>query len=670
MTADVKIETTVFAPSGYSFVARKLLLGMNELGLDIHLVDNHVDKMRLNLPEKEAEIFTSMMKNTSTLQVPLLRYGTPVIWNTPPDHTRNLIKFVWENDRLPPLWRELISVYDEYVTVNKFVKNMIKDSIGNVPKPIHIVNHGVDTKTFYPDEPMIKKDDQNRFVFLSLGQWIMRKGFHELLKSYLSEFTGDDKVNLIIKTYGKDNTFATMVNIQNSVKRLSYDMGLKNPPHILVIGQMFNEEGLRKLYNSADCFILPSKGESWCLPYMQSMACFPYNTLVDIPSGIEDVHVRHYDGKMIRIETESSILECTPEHPIFTVNGWKMAKDILIGDELYELYEMDKRRIGSFERKLGDPYSLSNFKDVKETFRSFNKNESKRNEIKENKNWKNEDDEYKHSRGDDFISGWVYRRRWNNNISTSSKGSSRREIDRHFNSSNTHMQQVYRNTQLVETEFSRKLLGYKKETTKIGILYNNFARNENITFARKIAPLSYLEEETMWNIDFVYKQTNKKTRNIYEQIHKRRLESLHRDEKIKSKSKILSKSIYNFSGKVYNIATSSGIYFANGILVHNCGIPCIAQEYGGHLTYMNKKNSFLVKPETMEISNGAGWYAPTNALKWAVPSIDNLRKTMRYAYEHPSECSRLGTQARKDVKRFTWKRSAKKLYEVLVGGDI
>jgi len=372
MTADVKIETSVFAPSGYSFVARKLLLELDKLGLDIHLVDKHVDKMRLNISEEEMEIFTNMLENTSTKNVPLLRYGTPVVFNTPPTHKRNILKFVWENDRLPPLWKQLIQVYDEYITINDFVKEMIEEAVGKGTKPIHIVPHGVDTNVFYPDEPMLKKDDKDRFVFLSLGQWIIRKGFKELLMAYFSEFTGNDQVNLIIKTYGMDNSFSTMVDIQNSIKRLSYNMGLKNPPHIMVIGQMFNQEGLRKLYNSADCFVLPSKGESWCLPYMQSMAC---------------------------------------------------------------------------------------------------------------------------------------------------------------------------------------------------------------------------------------------------------------------------------------------------------GVPAIAQEYGGHLTYMNRKNSLLVKPEKMEISNGDGWYSPLNGLKWAIPSVDNLRKVMRYAYEHPDICKELGERARKDVQQWSWEKAGKKLYDVIVNEE-
>jgi len=364
---DIKIETTVLAPSGYSYVARKLLLELYKLGVDVHLIERQMDRMRLDLPKEQLDIFKEMWKKESDKSVPYLRYGTPVVWSTIPDHERNMLMFVWENDALPPMWKHFIVPYDEYVTVNDFVGDMIKDVIGTAPKPIHIVPHGVDTNIFYPDKPMFKFDD-NKFIFLAVGQWIKRKSFEELLRAYFLEFKGNEDVVLLLKTYGNDNSFFTMKSIENAIKRMSFDMGIKNPPHVVVIGQMFTEDGMRRLYNSANCFILPSKGEAWCLPYLQSMAC---------------------------------------------------------------------------------------------------------------------------------------------------------------------------------------------------------------------------------------------------------------------------------------------------------GIPVIAQKYGGHLTYLNSNNSFLIEPETFALSNGEGWYAPVQGLRWAVPSIDNIRKMMRYVYEHPVECERVGKRALNDARKWTWVNAAEKLKKII-----
>jgi len=286
---DVRIDTTVFAPSGYAYAARKLLLGLVDEGIKVSLYERKMDVMQIRLTSEETKIFNDMLNAEYSKDVPLLRYGTPPVFASAPapDHKRNLLKFVWELDYLPPSWLNYIEPYDEYITNTEFCKQSIHNSLdlynrtmkvmsGKEPidKQIHIVPHGVDTKIYFPDknDPLYKFGDDT-FVFLCVGQWIRRKGFEEMLEAYYKEFSGDDDVILIIKTYGRDNTFPTMINIVNSIKNKSYTMNVINPPNVVVHGQMLTEEGMRKLYNSANCFILVSKGESWGLPYIQSMAC-------------------------------------------------------------------------------------------------------------------------------------------------------------------------------------------------------------------------------------------------------------------------------------------------------------------------------------------------------------------------------------------------------------
>ena len=273
---DVKIETTVLAPSGYAYAARKLILGLDELGVSVHLVEKRMDDLQINMNKEHYEIFKSMFEKTSDKNTTLIRYGTPMVWdNKPPENKRNILKFVWELDELPPLWKRELTLYDEFITNTKFCEKAIRKSIdakGTDPRPVHIVPHGVDTSLYYPDKNKLY-DFGNSFVFLAVGQWIKRKGFEELVDAYLKEFTGDDKVVLILKTYGANNHFSTMLSITNAIKSRSFQFGMKNPPKVVVQGNMLTETDMRKLYNSANTFVLPSKGESWGLPYLQSMAC-------------------------------------------------------------------------------------------------------------------------------------------------------------------------------------------------------------------------------------------------------------------------------------------------------------------------------------------------------------------------------------------------------------
>jgi glycosyltransferase involved in cell wall biosynthesis len=273
---DVKIETTVLAPSGYAYAARKLVLGLHELGVNVHLVEKKMDDLTIKIPKEQAEIFQSMFQKTSDKNVTLLRYGTPMVWDDkPPENKRNILKFVWELDELPPLWKRQLSMYDEYITNTKFCKRAIENALtlqGPNAKPVHVVPHGIDTKIYHPDSSKLYDFGEN-FVFLAVGQWIKRKGFEELVDAFIKEFTGDDKVVLLLKTYGLNNYFPTMLSITNAIKSRSFQFGLKNPPKVIIHATMMTEIDMRRLYNSANAFILPSKGESWGLPYIQSMAC-------------------------------------------------------------------------------------------------------------------------------------------------------------------------------------------------------------------------------------------------------------------------------------------------------------------------------------------------------------------------------------------------------------
>ena len=129
---DVKIETTVLAPSGYAYAARKLLLGLHKLGVNIHLVEKKMDDLQIRLPQEQLEIFQSMFNKTSDKNVTSLRYGTPMIWdNSPPENRRNILKFVWELDELPPLWKRELTLYDEFITNTQFCKDAIRKANRN-----------------------------------------------------------------------------------------------------------------------------------------------------------------------------------------------------------------------------------------------------------------------------------------------------------------------------------------------------------------------------------------------------------------------------------------------------------------------------------------------------------------------------------------------------------
>jgi len=93
-------------------------------------------------------------------------------------------------------------------------------------------------------------------------------------------------------------------------------------------------------------------------------------------------------------------------------------------------------------------------------------------------------------------------------------------------------------------------------------------------------------------------------------------------------------------------------------------IPVIVtKDYNsGHMDYCNKDNSLLIEVE--DYVQGDPWfYIEGNLL--AKPSLESLKKQMRYAFEHREEIKKMAEKAYKDVKHLTWENTAKKLVEYI-----
>jgi len=81
-------------------------------------------------------------------------------------------------------------------------------------------------------------------------------------------------------------------------------------------------------------------------------------------SNIENFMLRDHKGKIYKIHSNGGTIECTGDHPIFTVNGKKLAKDLTIEDKLlsmpfegveYEHYKglEEDKKISIFAKILG-----------------------------------------------------------------------------------------------------------------------------------------------------------------------------------------------------------------------------------------------------------------------------------------------------------------------------
>lgn len=78
------------------------------------------------------------------------------------------------------------------------------------------------------------------------------------------------------------------------------------------------------------------------------------------------------------------------------------------------------------------------------------------------------------------------------------------------------------------------------------------------------------------------------------------------------------------------------------------GKPVIATGYSGNLTFMDERNSYLVRYGMTTVPRNCDPYTP--GVEWADPDLDHAAELMRHVYDHPQEAHSVGQQASRDLR--------------------
>jgi glycosyltransferase involved in cell wall biosynthesis len=124
---------------------------------------------------------------------------------------------------------------------------------------------GVDPGYFHPDILPWPERAPVDFLFVSNFQWTIRKNPDLLITAFRDEFSKQENVGLFIKT----TPGLPDERIEHQTRWL-----LRQPSAPVFIYQHpVPEFALGGIYTQADCFVLPTSGEGWCLPALEALAC-------------------------------------------------------------------------------------------------------------------------------------------------------------------------------------------------------------------------------------------------------------------------------------------------------------------------------------------------------------------------------------------------------------
>ena len=240
-------------------------------------------------------------------------------------------------------WPSRAMLMDEVWVPSYANKKSLIDS-GVHPKKIRVVPIPADINRYDEDGetlnvPYIEEED---FVFYFVGEYSQRKNLVALITAFHSEFEPSEPAKLLIKTNraGVDPQTLTqqinqkILNTKSKMRLYSSDEFYK--PDIL-ISNYLTEGQMTSIHKTCDCFVMPSHGESWCIPAFDAMA-FGNPVIATACIGVEEY--AKDTGWMVDSYSEVVCTSDTAVRDIYTSReSWKQINIKHLRECMREAYE-------------------------------------------------------------------------------------------------------------------------------------------------------------------------------------------------------------------------------------------------------------------------------------------------------------------------------------------
>jgi glycosyltransferase involved in cell wall biosynthesis len=267
-------RSPIWDPSGYADECRTFLKALARGERPLRLEEIRWSSQQCELPPSEQALFRALSRAERPRYRAAITDCIPTACTPDANASLNILRTTFETDRIPEHWLPRLEAYDEIWVMSCHNLVTFRRS-GVAPEKLLAIPSCIDTDVYTPDGPRLELPPQliDRFVFLSVFDWTYRKGWDVLLGSYCQEFGPKDGVGLLIKLTRSHHQ--SMHGITKQANSFLEDLGtsLSERPDIVFSDAILDAGGMAALYRSVQGFVLPSRGEGWGRPYMESMAC-------------------------------------------------------------------------------------------------------------------------------------------------------------------------------------------------------------------------------------------------------------------------------------------------------------------------------------------------------------------------------------------------------------
>lgn len=164
-------------------------------------------------------------------------------------------------------WVESANLMDEIWVPSLVTKAHCR--LSGIKVPIKVVPHSLNLNQFNEENVIKVEQLESTFNFIFIGEFIERKNIAAFIKAFYTEFDNFEPVNLVIKT-----SQTTASNVETYVSNIANGLKIRKkykPP--IVISGMINRKIYTSILKQCHSFVMPSRGEAFCIPALEAMAC-------------------------------------------------------------------------------------------------------------------------------------------------------------------------------------------------------------------------------------------------------------------------------------------------------------------------------------------------------------------------------------------------------------
>lgn len=305
---------------GWGLASRDYLLSISKYASNlkaqpIYLANNinhNISSIIQNLEKKHFSKYDYIIQHC--LPFNMVKYTT----------AKNIGLLFLENKNFSSISLSNLNSMDELWVTSSIEKDTLINS--GIKVPVNVIGHPIDTNFLSNISSTFTTNSyvDTNYKFYTVGEYIERKNFTDIITAFHLEFDITEPVSLMIKS-SSSNPELLFSKIKTDCEQIKTSLRTKKVFHDeLILTQRVSPEQLSAIHNYSDCFITTSYGEAFCRPAAEALCHGNYCILSS------NIGINEYIDKQDR-----AIIECIPEPVILKDPKYIGHMDIYNGNEIW-----------------------------------------------------------------------------------------------------------------------------------------------------------------------------------------------------------------------------------------------------------------------------------------------------------------------------------------------